>query len=143
MKKNIRYKPSKLNSAMTFVVGILFVILGLTVVIPMTFQSGFLPGGIFGLVWTGGAAAMTVVHGLYLFGKRDHVDFFGRYEITDEDPSAGATPTFQAEASDHQHITASGLNVKGRLEQLEALKGAGLLTQEEYDQKHRDILKDL
>ena len=141
MKRNIRYKPSKLSAAMSVVVGVVFVIIGLTMVIPGTFSSGFLPVALFGLLWTGLAAATAVVNALYLMGKRDNTNLYGGYEITDEDPAE--SPAFRADAPDHQHITPSGLDAKARLEQLESLKEAGLLTQEEYDQKRREILKGL
>ena len=143
MKRNIRYKPSKLSAAMSVVVGVVFVIIGLTMVIPGTFSSGFLPVALFGLLWTGLAAAIAVVNALYLMGKRDNANFYGGYEITDEDPAEPSTPAFRPDSPDHQHITPTGLDPKARLEQLETLKEAGLLTPEEYDQKRREILNGL
>ena len=142
MKRNIRYKPSKASAAMSLVVGVVFVIIGLTMVIPSTFSSGFLPVALFGLLWTGLAAAMTVLNARYLFGKGDN-GLYGGFEITDEEPSEPSAPTFRSDSPDHQHITPSGLDPKPRLEQLETLKDAGLLTPEEYDQKRREILKGL
>lgn len=143
MKKNIRYKPSKLSAAMGVVVGVLFVIIGLTMVLPATFGSGFLPIGLFGLVWTGLAAVMTVVNVLYLLGKRDNTNLYGGYEITDEDPSRQEVSSFGYDSPDHQHITPTGLDPKARLEQLETLKEAGLLSDEEYTQKRKEILRGL
>ena len=61
-RKNIRVRPGKTQSAMGFAVGIIFVLIGLIVVIP-TF-------GLFGLLWTGIAVAITVVNGLNAFGKK-------------------------------------------------------------------------
>ena len=52
--KKIKVKPGKTQSKMGFVVGILFVILGVFVVIP-TF-------GVFGFIWTGGAAMIAFTH---------------------------------------------------------------------------------
>ncbi|MCI9403008.1 MAG: SHOCT domain-containing protein [Oscillospiraceae bacterium] len=147
MKRNIRYKPGKASAAMGMVGGIVFVVIGLTMVLPMTFGSGFLPVGLFGLLWTGLAAATVVVNALYLFGKRDHTGLFGRYEITDEEPDApappGPAPTFRPDSPDHEHIAPSGLDPKARLEQLETLKEAGLLTPKEYEAKRQEITKDL
>ncbi|MBQ8851933.1 MAG: SHOCT domain-containing protein [Oscillibacter sp.] len=37
----------------------------------------------------------------------------------------------------------TGLDVKGRLEQLQTLKDAGLITKQEYEQKRQEILKEL
>ena len=147
MKRNIRYKPGKASAAMGMVGGIVFVVIGLTMVLPMTFGSGFLPVGLFGLLWTGLAAATVVVNALYLFGKRDHTGLFGRYEITDEEPDApappGPAPTLRPASPDHEHIAPSGLDPKARLEQLETLKEAGLLTPKEYEAKRQEITKDL
>jgi len=42
--RNIKVKPGKTQSLLGFVVGILFVILGITIVIPMF--------GLFGILWT-------------------------------------------------------------------------------------------
>lgn len=52
--KKIKVKPGKTQSKMGFIVGILFVILGVFVVIP-TF-------GLFGLIWTGVAAVIAFTH---------------------------------------------------------------------------------
>ena len=69
MKKHIRYKPSKASAAMSLVVGVLFIIIGVTMVLPATFGSGFLPIGLFGLVWTGMSVVITITNIRYLFGK--------------------------------------------------------------------------
>ena len=147
MKRNIRYKPGKASAAMGMVGGIVFVVIGLTMVLPMTFGSGFLPVGLFGLLWTGLAAATVVVNALYLFGKRDHTGLFGRYEITDEEPDApappGPAPPVRPASPAAEPIAPSGLDPKARLEQLETLKEAGLLTPKEYEAKRQEITKDL
>ena len=147
MKRNIRYKPGKASAAMSMVGGIVFVVIGLTMVLPMTFGSGFLPVGLFGLLWTGLAAATVVVNALYLFGKRDHTGLFGRYEITDEEPDAPASPAppppVPPPTPAPAHHTPTGQDPKARLEQLETLKEAGLLTPKEYEAKRQEITKDL
>ena len=143
MKRSFRYKPSKLSAAMSLVVGVLFIIIGLTMVLPATVGSGILPVGLFGLVWTGLAVVITVANARYLFGKGNPSAFYGGFEITDEEPEEKLSPSFRADSPDHQHITPTGLDAKARLEQLETLKEAGLLTPEEYNQKRQDILKDL
>ena len=142
MKKRVTYRPSKASAAIGLVVGILFVFLGVTVLIPETLRSGFLPATLFGLVWTGAAVATTVGNARYLFGKRKDPSFFGGVEITEEEPE-GFAASFRSDAPDHQHITASGMSPKVRLEQLETLKEAGLLTREEYEAKRAEILREL
>ncbi len=115
---------------MSFAVGILFIVLGVTMVIPGTFGSG--GAGLFGLVWTGIAVYITVINGKYLFGdKKKSEDLFGGYEITEEGEET------------HDHIPSTALDAKGRLEQLETLKDAGLLSEEEYRAKRKDILSGL
>ena len=52
------------------------------------------------------------------------------------------TPTFRSDSPDHEHITATGPDVRRRLEQLDRLLDAGLLTPEEYDQKRRELNKE-
>lgn len=115
MKKHIRYRPSKVNAGMTFAVGILLIIIGVTVAIPQA--------GLFGLVWTGIAAAITVVNGLYLFGKRDNTSLFGGYVITDEEN--------EGESSEE------------RLKKLQSLYDQRLITPEEYEEKRKEILREL
>ncbi len=135
MRKNINYKPSKPQATMGFAVGILFIILGVTMVIPLTFGSGFAPIGLFGLVWTGIAVYNTVINGKYLFGEKkgENKNLFGGYEVTEEPP----------EEVTHDHIPSTALGPQQRLEQLETLKEAGLLSDEEYREKRKDILREL
>ena len=56
-------------------------------------------------------------------------------EVTKEESS----PTSEG----HDHISSTALDAKGRLEQLETLKSAGLITQKEYEEKRQDILSHL
>lgn len=143
MAKKIRYRPGKAQAGLSFAVGIVFIILGVTMVIPMTFGSGMAPIGLFGLAWTGIAVYNTVVNGKILFGKVDE-DLYGSYEITDTTAEGAAPPpTAAPSAGDHDHIPSTALNAKGRLEQLEQLKGAGLLTEAEYREKRKEILREL
>ncbi len=140
-RRNINYKPSKPQATMGLIVGIVFICIGIGMVIPLTFGSGFAPIGLFGLAWTGIAVYNTVINAKYLFGEKDgkNENLFGGYEVTEEPADA----SFRADSADHEHITAGGLDAKARLEQLETLKSAGLLTPEEYAEKRKDILNDL
>ena len=49
----------------------------------------------------------------------------------------------QKAAETHDHIPSTALDAKRRLEQLESLKSAGLVTEQEYRQKRQEILKEL
>ena len=53
-------------------------------------------------------------------------------------PAAKQTPGVTAT---HDHIQSTELPHSRKLEQLKVLKDAGLLTQEEYDQRYQKILK--
>ena len=139
MKRNIRYKPSKASATMSVVVGIVFMIIGISVVIPATIASGFLPAILFGLVWTGLAVGITVGNIRILMGKGS--SFYGGFEVTDEEPERPVS--FRPDAPDHMHITGASLSPKERLEQLEVLKGAGLIDDREYQEMRKEILKGL
>ena len=49
-------------------------------------------------------------------------------------------PAAPRAGEEHDHIPSTALDAGARLEQLETLKGAGLLTQQEYEKKRREIL---
>ena len=126
-RKRVRVKPGKAQSTVSFVVGLAFVLVGLVMVVP-TF-------GPFGLLWTGVAVAITVINGLNAFGKKG----VPTMEIYSEEEDEAPSPTRE----DHDHIPSTALDAKERLEQLESLKTAGLITQAEYEEKRRDILSRL
>jgi hypothetical protein len=73
-------------SLIGMIVGVLFVILGLTVFIPMANAAGF-PASIFAIIWTVIAAASTLYYGINLF-RRGGVS---SYHIDVETKPAGAT----------------------------------------------------
>ena len=56
-------------------------------------------------------------------------------------PSRPPKPAFRPEAPDHEHITVSGQGTKASLKQWDDLKSAGLLTEEEYMKKRKEILQ--
>ena len=43
----------------------------------------------------------------------------------------------------HDHIPSTALDAKRRMEQLESLKTAGLITEQEFQQKRQEILQEL
>ena len=111
-RKRVRVKPGKAQSTVSFVVGLAFVLVGLVMVVP-TF-------GPFGLLWTGVAVAITVINGLNAFGKKG----VPTMEIYSEEDDEAPSPARE----DHDHIPSTALTTKERLEQLQTLKEAGLLT---------------
>ena len=128
MKKRVTYRPSKAQGAFGVVWGGVFILIGLFVVIPVF--------GPFGILWTLAAVAITVMNGYQAFVK----NYAGpEIHIEEEDPAQGEAPSPQS----HDHISSTALSPKQRLEQLETLKGAGLLTDQEYKQKRQEIVKNL
>ena len=135
MKRHIKYRPNKAVGAFGVVWGCVFILIGLPVVIP-----GF---GAVGVLWTLLAVVITVVNGYQAFGKK----YIGP-DITIEDEEtkpARPDPSFDPRAADHEHITEAsyGHTPQKRMEQLETLKEAGLITEEEYREKRKEILGDL
>ena len=116
--KRITYRPNKAAGVLGLVVGIIFVLIGITVVIPTA--------GAFGVLWTLVALGITAANGYQAFGKK----YVGPEIRVEEDSPAGAP------AGDPGDI-------KARLEQLETLKEAGLVTEEEYQSKREEILRRL
>jgi len=66
-----------------------------------------------------------------LFSGEEDGEPFSR-SVREEKPPA-------ARAADHDHIPSTALDQQKRLEQLERMKDAGLLDDEEYKQKKREI----
>ena len=122
MKRRVTYRPSKANGVFGLIVGVVFVLIGLTVEIPAA--------GPFGILWTLMAVGITAVNGYHAFGKH----YVGP-EIHIEDNSTVST--------DNVENFSRSADPKKRLEQLEGLKTAGLITDEEYEGKRREILDSL
>jgi hypothetical protein len=116
-----RIKPGIGPSLIGMVVGVLFVILGLTVFIPVTNTAGF-PASIFAIIWTVIAAASTLYYGFNLF-RRGGVS---SYDIDIETTPADAT----AEPDFDQ-----------KLRKLAQLKEDGLLSDEEFLAKRAELMR--
>lgn len=137
MKKRVTYRPGKAQGIFGVVWGGLFILIGLFLVIPVF--------GLFGMIWTIAAIAITATNAYQAFGKKYagpeiHIeeDSFIPREVT---PSP--RPPVQPQYQDHNHIPSTALSPQKRLEQLETLKGAGLITDQEYKQKRQEILRGL
>ena len=120
-KQRVTYRPSKSSSVFGGVVGVIFVLIGVFVVIP-TF-------GPFGILWTLFAAAITGMNLYQALGK----GYVGPEIHIEEDGSEPCeTP-----------VPAGGASAQDRLTELRTLYDQRLITQEEYEEKRREILKDL
>ena len=129
MKRRVTYRPGKAQGAFGAVFGGVFVLIGIFLVIP-TF-------GPFGILWTAMAIAATGMNIYQAFGKK-----YAGPEITieeDQRQNSSSSPALER----HDHIPSTALDAKGRLEQLETLKTAGLISPDEYERKRREILEEL
>lgn len=118
-RKRVTYRPSKADGVLGGVVGIVFVILGVVYAIPLF--------GMFGLIWTFAALGIAGVSLYRAFGGK-----YGSPQIEIEDEGE-EPPTVPLRTEDPQE----------RLEQLRSLYDQRLITQEEYEEKRKEILKEL
>ena len=116
--KKIKVKPGKSQSKMSFIVGILFVLVGCFAIIP-TF-------GLFGVVWTGMALLITI--NSYKNGFTDKG--VATHEIIIEDGIV---------SSDTSN---DGIDIEEKLIKLNSLYEQRLITKEEYDEKRKELLKE-
>ena len=116
--KKIKVRPGKTQSKMGFIVGILFVILGVFVVIP-TF-------GLFGLIWTGVAAVIALTHCRNGFSDEG----VATHEIIIED------------GMELKPSQESGEDIEAKLIKLNSLYDQRLITKEEYDEKRKELLDE-
>ena len=122
------------------VMGFVFVVISLTEIIPSA--------GLFGLPFLA-AGSFFLVEGIILAVSKAGPAHRVGYDVEtgiEEDvirPMMEEPPAFQDDSADHEHITPNGLSPKARLEQLETLREAGLLTDEEYEEKRKEILRQL
>ncbi len=124
MRKRVTYRPSKASGVLSGVMGAIFVLIGIFGAVPIF--------GAFGILWTLAAVAITIANLYQAFGK----EYVGpKIDIEDVE----SMPVSDRE----DQIPATGSSVQSRLEQLESLKAAGLLTKQEYEDKRQAILKDL
>ena len=122
--KRITYRPGKTQAIIGSVASGVFVLIGIFVVIPVF--------GVFGSVWTLFAAGITCGNLYALFGK-SYVG--GEFRIED-DPTADPWPMEHGAAPEEE-------DPADRLKQLRTLYDQRLITQEEYEEKRKDILKEL
>ena len=115
-RKRVTYRPSKTAGIFGTLWGAVFIVIGLVVVIP-TF-------GAFGILWTLMAVGITGYNAYCAFGKR-----YAGPEIHIEDDSGAPS--------------SGGESAQERLQELRNLYDRSLITEEEYEEKRREILKEL
>ena len=117
MRRRMRYRPSRANCIFGGIVGIIFTCIGLFVAIPAA--------GAFGVLWTLIALAMTIYQFAMAAGKVSA----GSWSIEEEDEGRDGAP--------------GGKSAQDRLTELQNLYDRRLITQEEYEAKRQEILKEL
>lgn len=120
-RRRVTYRPNKTQGIIGGAVGLVFVLIGLTIVIPNI--------GLFGIFWTVIAAIIAITNFYQAFGKT----YLGP-EIHIEDEEGGDERAEEPE---------TGGSAEARLTELRALYDRRLITEEEYESKRREILKEL
>ena len=115
-----RIKPSKVSSAVGMMGLLAFFLFGLYVALPST--------GWFGVLWTFGALAGAVFHGVNLFSDhgiaQEVVEF-------DDNSSEADVPLMSPKTTEQ------------RLGDLEALQRRGRISTQEYEEQRQRILNDI
>ena len=119
MRRNIHYKPSKGASIFGGIIGCAMGIFGLFAIPDMGAMIGFKA------IWCLMAFGMGIYNFLLAAGV---VKYNGGYEVTDENDDGAKERKSDAEV---------------RLEELQTLYDGRLITEEEYQEKRRDILDRL
>lgn len=119
MRRNIHYKPSKSASILSGVIACAMGVFGLFTIPSIGAMIGFK------VIWCLMAFGMGIYNFLLAAGV---VKYNGGYEITDESDDGAKERKSDAEV---------------RLEELQTLYDRRLITEEEYQEKRRDILDRL
>lgn len=122
MGRKIRVKPSRPASLFGLIAGVIFVLIGITIAIP-TF-------GLFGVFWTLCAVAITGFQAYSFFS-----------------PSGGATWEVDIDSEgngpmDHPSTSEIRDDFETRLRKLNRLKEEGLISEEEFQRKREEILRE-
>jgi len=130
-KMRVTARPSKAAGIFSSVIGGIFVLIGLFVVIP-TF-------GMFGILWTAIAASICGFNMYASFGKNapgddTYNEYMGSYIDIEEGKEYGVEdiPTEEIHS-----------DAKERLLELQKLLVEGFITQEEYEEKRKEIIDDI
>lgn len=124
MRRNIRYKPSKGASILTGIIACAMGVFGLVAMQDMMygFGSEFIA---FRIIWSLAAFGIGIYNFLMAAGI---VKYNSGYEIVDETDEGGKRAPSDTEA---------------RLKEAQSLYDRGLISEEEYQQKRKDILDRL
>ncbi|MBQ8590337.1 MAG: DUF308 domain-containing protein [Firmicutes bacterium] len=137
MKKKVTVRPGRAGALVGGVVGIFFCILGFLVVIPQA--------GLFGLVWTGVAvfiAGSNLYNAFSEKGMATHtIEIEDDGRINYEPGQEGFS--YDEPQDQPAYRVDPGSTVEERLNRLNDLYDKRLVTSREYEEKRKEILKDL
>ena len=125
MRRNIKVKPSKQASIPGFIVGLIFVGIGIFFVIP--------DAGAFGFLWTAIAIVITISNGVNAFGSKG----IPTEEIYIEDDYDHST------FKNTEKLDEKEMDFEEKLRKLKALKDDGIITDIEYEVKRVEILNNI
>ncbi len=125
MRRNIKVKPSKQASIPGFIVGLIFVGIGIFVIIP--------DAGAFGLLWTIIAIVITITNGVNAFGSKG----IPTEEIYIEDDYDDSI------LKSTERLYEKEMDFEEKLRKLKALKDDGIITDTEYEIKRVEILNSI
>ena len=140
MAKKIHVRPSKTQSKIGFIAGILFCLIGVFVAIPIF--------GLFGIVWTIFAGLIAYSH--YRNGFTDKPIDTKVIEIDEAGEDVAVTThtglgrhSYSIDGIIDRVDEVEKESAEERLKQLTNLYVQSLITREEYEQKKKEILDDL
>ena len=131
MSKRVKVRPSKGQSLAGGLVGIVFVIIGVTVVIPSA--------GAFGALWTLFALIITVMNLINGFSEEG----ISTHEIVIDDDKYSSYDKRRDNIVGCREDVKDSDDVEDKLIKLNSLLDKGLITQEEYEKKRKDIIETL
>lgn len=124
-KGRVHVKPSKPAALMGVIMGVIFVIIGITQVIPSI--------GLFGVFWTLMALVITGFSVYNLVSDKGA----GYYEVDLEQVPADREPREAV-----REAAAAENDFETRLRKVEKLYSDGIITHDEYEQKRAEILQE-
>lgn len=145
MKKKVTVRPGKTGSLAGGIVGIFFVLIGFLVAVPQA--------GLFGILWTAVAVFIAGSNLYNAFSEKGIVSH--TIEIDEEgkiDCGQGVETGFgessggwkeAADLRQSEYRVDPGSTVEERLNRLNDLYDKRLVTSREYEEKRKEILKDL
>lgn len=115
MPRKGKIKPNKGVSVIGMIAGVGMVVIGITQVIP--------DAGLFGVVWTLVAVGIAVVNAINMFTEN-------------------GVASFQIDIEDNDSYQEKEQSFDEKLRKIKALKDDGIISEEEYEVKRKEILRD-